>query len=66
MNEILMTRITSDNYSILRGFQEFATERKRSTRSAVENVKYLSPQIWSLLPKAGRMPTTLQKLKVKN
>ena len=40
MNEIFITRITSDNYLILRGFQEFATERKRSTRYGLQNAKY--------------------------
>ena len=51
MEFILKVRNNTDN---VRNFQEFETERKRTTYFGLEIIRYRSPQLCSLLPEHMR------------
>ena len=49
--------------NIIRNFQEFETERKRTAYFSLETISYRSPQLWSLLPGQMRQMNSLDNFK---
>ena len=63
MESILNKRFNTYN---LRGFQEFATERKRTVWYGLETLSYCYPQLWSLLLESLREMNSLNQFKRNN
>ena len=60
MESILKGRGNTCN---VRNFQEFETERKRTSYFGLETISYRSPQLWSLLPEHMRQLNSSDQFK---
>ena len=65
LSPLIMESILNKRFNIynLRNFQEFSTERKRTTWYSLENLSYLYPQLWSLLPESLKEMNSLSQFK---